>query len=732
MWNCRGRSSPYPTLCPCQFLLPAPVVTSPSLLSVLFPPSLAFLSEPSPPLLASLHGVLSPLLSSPVSAASLPHVTRRLEPILADIVHQRYSHTDLVSPLDKDRARNEVWLEVMKAVQSWQAADDLQTVGQGRSSQVAEAICRWGVNAREAEEMEDFALARLHHENRITAATGWMVERGGERAQGVLVAVLYEYAGFACRRGETEFAEVSLRKALSLTPHTPSLLLLVLLMLEVGELREAYELMQDCTASHSEPLVAAVLTVLYHHMEEDALLAGVIASVNPTIAALSPTHPPSPLTAEALGDLALSQLGWSFDGSLHLSVLGMRYAYAMGLKGAAEVCVRAVIAAEEGRGIEEEKEAGKGDASNPIRYLAWLHLALLQVDQAQYSRAVESVGRVVRGFDLLSSAVVEEQSSLPPPVLMFALTRAARVLHACRRVEDCESLLVSYVALIPDHPALPLHLPSISQLTRIFLAKQNRGAALSLLSSLIPSQASTPTSPWLHLLYADALYADGQYDVALSQCSEASLQESSNSRVYGLLSPIHCRLWKVQQTQREKVEAAEQRHHRRSSASSSPFAPSLHLQSLLTCEQSHHQSALSHHQHFLQLTALIPLPVTAVTVALYLELGMAWYEREQWDQAEEVWRIADVVEGGLGGAGGLARERLEWVKAKRAGGVVEGESEARMIQGLFRRVKLKKDRSALEHKEVVRILHKKPGGRGGRPSMLASTSLSTARVRSLD
>ena len=579
--------------------------------------------------------------------------------------------------------------------------------------------------------MDDAALARLHHESRITAATGWLEEKGGEAATAALVLTLYDYAGFALRRGEGEHAEVSLRKALRLSAdHTPSRLLLTVMMLEAGQLREAVELMHGCqVAAESEPLVGAVLVLLYYHMEEDELLAGVTAATNRTLAGRSPSDGPSAVTAAALGSLPFSQAGWAWDASPHVGLLGARYAQAFGFRAAAHVYLRAVIAAEEGRGVQEEKTAGTGPPPLTL-YLAWLQLALLLSAEGEHGRAMELASRVIRGMDLLAPGG-GVRAEVEPGQLMYILTRAAQVMWAGKRVDEAEGLLLAYTRLVGQDPTLAPHLPSVALLTRHLLAKQSRVLAVSLLGSLVRGaggDGGATVSPWLHLLYAEALYADAQYSDALQQCSAASLKEAGNSRVYAQLCQIHCKLWKAQQAVREKAEAAEERRHRRSPAASSPFSPSPHLRSLLAVETTHRTAASTHYKLFGQLTAATPLPPTGPTLGLYIELGMVWYEREQWDQAEESWQAADAVERISDPAGGLAKERLEWVRAKRSGGEVEGESEARMIQNLFRRAKLKKDRTALEHKEVVKIIHKRPGV----PARLQAGQLLSARVRTLD
>ena len=573
--------SPIPEPLPISALLPAPVVAPPSLLSALFPPSLAFLSQPPPHLLSSLHDLLAPLLTASTSPSSLLPLTRRLEPLLAELAECNHGAEDAATPADKDRIRNELWLEVMRAVTRWH---DEQRDGKATSRRanrlvmVADAIRRWGTQAAEAEEMSDVALARLHHENRITAATGWTEEEGGgEAAQAALVDALYDYAAFALRRGETEHAEVSLRKVLSIAQHVPSLLLLAVVLLEAGYLREADDLLHQLPApSSAEPLAVAVLSLLYQHTEQDELLEAAVSGINPTLALLPATQPPSPLTAAALGSLPFTQLGWSFDGSAHVSLLGARYALAMGLPGSAHVWVRAVLGAEDVRGIEEEKEGPNADANrNAVRYGAWLHRALLLLRDGETAVAAEHAARIVRALELHSPASTAS-TTLAPAVRLYFLTRLAAIMQACRRMDDCEALLLAYTALIPAHRDLPLHLPSLAALTRLLLAKQNRVMALSLLSSLLPSTtpSSALSSPWLHLLYAEALYADGQYSEAMAQCSEASLREPGNSRVYAQLCCGHCKLWKAKQAQRRARRS-------RRAAPSPPLPVHLHLLRLL-------------------------------------------------------------------------------------------------------------------------------------------------------
>ena len=729
---------PTPPIPPIADLLPLPPLTEQSLLSALFPPSLAFLSSPPPSLIGPLRAALAPLLSlssPPLSPSSLPHLARRLSPLLARFLHSLPLPSPSPHP-HPGRLRAEIYAHLMREVRRWQEAQGEEVAGEqgkgrgGRGARVREAVVRWGGLAREAEGMGDLALARLHHERRITAATGWVEERaqagGGaeeEEGQAALTSALYDYAAFALRRAEREHAEISLRKALRLSPsHVPSLLLLATLLLDGGSLREADTLLKASRVERGKPLVEAVWLLLCEEAEEDEERDALLAAINPTLPSLPPSHPPSPsaLTSAALSSLPYSQLGWSLDASSSLPLIGARYALAMRLHRAAQVWLRGALHPDDVRGVEEEKEGGReggeGRGGRSLsRYGGWLHWALLLHERGEVEAAVGHAGRVVRALGWLEQGGVDrvvEQWGVE--VVMYFLTRLGGIMEGGRRVDECEGLLMAYAALIPAHPALPLHLPSIGLLVHLLLARQDRRGAITLLSSLLALPSPFPTSAWLHLWYAEALYADAQYGQALTQCSAASLREPSSGRVYAQLSAIHCRLWKAKQTQRQRVEAAEHRAHRRppypltspTSPPSAPFVPSVHLRSLMASEEAHRSSARGHFQHFVRLVGATPLPVGAASHRLLVEMGMAWYEREGWDEAEAVWRLAEGMEGREGVAAGMATERLAWARAKREGVAVQGEEQARLIQGLFRKAKLRKERGEREQKEVVRIIHK--------------------------
>ena len=681
---------------------------------------------------------------------------------------------------EEERARqrlcNEAYSELMDEVAAVLAEDSISNeqadVG-SRAQQVEDGVRLWSQLAQQADEMDDNVLAAYHHSSCLQATRAYHRQYHNEASRQLLLASQYSHAAFLCRRGQWERAELTLHDVLAEDDaHLPAQLLLTCLLLEHGRLQEAHDLVQPILAlpSASHPLVLAVLTLLYHHEEQDELKASTTATANAALRPLSPTTADSdPLVLAALcGAVVGGQCGWGWLGSGDVCVLGARYGAAMGLRRSVAVWLSGVLRADELSEAKEEKEMERAEDTQQderfstaddetvllsptsashrllVKNAALLQYALLLVSQQQDAVALRCASRIAASINIASPS----SANLSVPVRMYFLTRLAGIYHACKRVEECEPLLLAYTALVPQHPHLPLHQPSLSLLTRLLLAKQKRALVLGLLAPLIAqhrAQSSAgnalPPSHWLLLAWLDALYADGRWAECVDVAAEVSRVEPANARWCGVLCCVELRMWKDKEEERDKRREQEEAAHRRmqrrqsNNTTASPageFQPSLELQSLIDTTSTLETSALAHYTHYTRLTSQLPLPPNPPSLTLQLELGHRFYDRNRLVEAEQCWQSAATTEdamaggsggsgGGGGGGGGVARERLEWVAARKAGGVVEGESEARLIQGLFRRAQKKKGRGEREYKEVI-VVHKSAGNKEQQQAASAHTT----------
>jgi len=251
----------------------------------------------------------------------------------------------------------------------------------------------------------------------------------------------------------------------------------------------------------------------------------------------------------------------------------------------------------------------------------------------------------------------------------------------------------------------------VERLARILLYKQNKASACALLSTVLSQDRSVVV---LSLVFVEALYASSRWRDAEAQLSMAARQDDERSAIAGWSAMVSCKLWKEAQLVRERREQIEQlvaRYGGRSTtrdssdstvSSDAAFRPSLELESLMRTEEQHRATALKAFDRFIFQIHAVALPCLSSSLNLCLELGTALYERKLMDQAEVVWTKADALEIALTGRSGTAVERLAWIESHRLGQAVEGESEARKIQAMFRKkTKAKQIGGAEEKKEII-------------------------------
>ena len=787
---------PTPPPLPLSELVPASSVTpSPSPLSELdslFPPDLSFLhtdasSSARRTFRQQVRQVVEQLRRSASGSRGWEDGwRRRLEDTLYRLVRTRFTlELGMVRGKEEEartrqRLCNEAYSELMDEVDAVLADDDggaERTAADDRAEQVEDGVRLWSQLAQQAEEMEDYVLAAYHHASCLQATRAFHRQHHSDVSRQLLLASLYAQAAFLCRRGQWEQAELALHDVLAEEDaHLPSQLLLACLLLEHGRLQEAHDLLQPLLtlslANH--PLVQAVLVLLYHHEEEDEHKDATLAQANNTLRSLPPSiDDTDPLVHVALSSTPSSQCGWAWLHSGDVCVLGARYGAAMGLGRSVAVWLSGVLRAEELREAKEEKEMEEAPAQSDederlrraedeevkddgplspssahhrrlVKHAALLQYALLLSSQQQDALALRCANRIAAAVDIASPT----SAALPNAAArMYFLTRLAAIYYACKRVEECEPLLLAYTALLPRHSHLPLHQPSLSLLTRLLLTKQKRALILALLAPLVAQQRANtstatiqPPTHWLLLTWLEGLYADGRWSECVDVAAEVSRAEPVNARWCGVLCCVETRLWKEREDERDRRREHDEAAHRRTlrrqqqqrsaGSSTAAFQPSLELQSLIATAASLESSTLAHYAHFQQLTSQLPLPNTHSSLSLLLELGHRLYERERLHEAEQCWQTAFTMDDAMNGAGGgVARERLEWIKARKAGAAVEGESEARLIQGLFRRSQRKKERSEREYKEVI-VVHKSAGNRSSRPPVAAD--IGSRRIQSLD
>jgi len=763
-----------------DLLLASSLSPSPSPLSdldSLFPPDLSFLYlDASSPARATfrqqVQRVAEQMRAAAGGSAWEDGWRRRLEVTLHRLVRARFTLrlSETRGKEEEERARqqyrNEAYSELMDEVSAVLAESDssVQIDAESKAQQVEDGVRLWSQLAQQAEEMEDNVLAAYHHASCLQATRAYHRQKRSPASRELQLASLYSHATFLCRRGEWERAELTLHDVLTEEEgHLPSQLLLACILLEQGRLQEAHDLAQPLLrlslANH--PLVQAVLVLLYHHEEEDEKKEEVLAQANSTLRSLPPTvDDTDPLVSQALACAAATQCGWAWLHSGDVCVLGARYGTALGLGRSVAVWLSGVLRAEELREAKEEKEleqptqpeeeqeeaVDEGPLSPTsasqrllVKHAALLQYALLLSSQQQDALSLRCANRIAASLNLHSPS----SAALSAPVRLYFLSRLASIYYACKRVEECEPLLLAYATLVPRHAHLPLHQPSLSLLTRLLLTKQKRAQALALLAPLIAQQRTTsttannqPPAHWLLLTWLDALYADGRWNECVDVAAEVSRVEAVNARWCGMLCCVETRLWKEKEEERDKRQKQEEASHSRaqrrqpSNTSTASFQPSLELQSLATTTTSLEASTLAHFTHFQQLTTQLPLPNSHSALSLLLDLGHRMYDRERWQEAEHCWQAAAAMDEAMAGAGGgVALERLEWIKARKAGTAVEGESEARLIQGLFRRSQRKREGREREHKEVI-VVHKSAGNRNSRLPTTAEGN--TRRIQSLD
>ena len=779
---------PTPPPLPLSELVPASSAsTSPSPLSDLdglFPPDLSFLytdasSADRRTFRQQVRRLVEQMRASGAGSGWEDGWRRRLEATLYRLVRKRFTlELGVVREKgEEERTRqrlcNEAYSELMDEVSAVLAEGDCseQTALDSRAQQVEEGVRLWSQLAQQAEEMEDYVLAAYHHTSCLQATRAYHRQYHSDVSRQLRLTTLYSHAAFLCRRGEWERAELALHDVLAEEDaHLPSQLLLACLLLEQGRLQEAHDLLQPLLALSlaNHPLVQAVLVLLYHHEEEDEKKEDVLSQANTTLRLLpAAVDDTDPLVHVALASAPASQCGWAWLHSGDVCVLGARYGAVMGLGRSVAVWLSGVLRAEELREAKEEKEMETHAQSDDERFervdeevdngplspssashrllvkrAALLQYALLLSSQQQDSLALRCVNRISASLDITSPTA----AALPIAIRMYFLSRLAAIYYACRRLEECEPLLLAYASLLPRHAHLPLHQPSVALLTRLLLTKQKRAQALSLLAPLIAHQrahsgaaASQPPTHWLLLTWLDGLYVDGRWSECVDVAAEVSRVEAVNARWCGVLCCVETRLWKEKEEERDKRREQEEAAHRRAqrrqqpiSAASTPaaFQPSLELQSLIATATSLETSALAHYGRFQQLTSQLPLPNSQSALSLLLELGHRMYDRERLQEAEQCWQAAAAMDDAMSGAGGgVARERLDWIRARKVGAAVEGESEARLIQGLFRRSQRKREGREREHKEVI-VVHKSAGNRTSRQPAAAEGS--TRRIQSLD
>ena len=779
---------PTPPPLPLSELVPASALPpSPSPLSeldCLFPPDLSFLytdasSTARHTFRQQVRRLVEQMRAAGGGSGWEDGWRRRLEATLYRLVQSRFTlNLNVIRGREEeDRTRqqmcNEAYSELMDEVSAVLAESDgnEQMEADSKALQVENGVHLWSQLAQQAEEMEDYVLAAYHHASCLQATRAYHRQYHSDVSRQLRLTALYGHATFFCRRGQWESAELALHDVLAEEDaHLPSQLLLACMLLEQGRLQEAHDLLQPLLvlslANH--PLVQAVLALLYHHEEEDEKKEDVVSHANATLRSMpTSVDDADPLVHVALSSAPASQCGWAWLHSGDVCVLGARYGAAMGLGRSVAVWLSGVLRAEELREAKEEKEMEAPqqpdderlervdeEASNDgplsptsashrllVKHAALLQYAPLLSSQQQDTLALRCASRIVASLDIATPA----STALPSAVRMYFLSRLAAIYHACKRVEECEPLLLAYISLLPRYAHLPLHQPSIALLTRLLLTKQKRAQALSLLAPLIAhlrantgDGASQPPTHWLLLTWLDGLYADGRWSECVDVAAEVSRVEPVNSRWCAVLCCVETRQWKEKEEERDKRREQEEASHRRTqrrqpaSAASTPaaFQPSLELQSLTATAASLESSALAYCVHFQQLTAQLPLPNCQSSLSLLLELGHRMYDRQRLDEAEQCWQAAAAMDDAMSGAGGgVARERLEWIKARKAGSAVEGESEARLIQGLFRRAQRKKEGREREHKEVI-VVHKSAGNRSNRQSAAADGG--TRRIQSLD
>ena len=760
---------PLADLVPASSLSPSPL----SELDCLFPPDLSFLHlDASSPARATfrrqVRRAVEQMRAAAGGAAWQDAWRRRLELTLHGLVRTRFAlRLSAVRGEEEEEAQrrqwcNEAYSELMDEVSAVLAEGDgsAQVDAGGKARQVEDGVRLWSQLAQQAEEMEDYALSAYHHASCLQATRAYHRQYHSAVSRELQLAALYSHAAFLCRRGQWERAELALHDVLAEDDsHVPSQLLLACILLEQGRLQSAHDLLQPLLSLSlaRHPLVQAVLVLLYHHEEEDERKEDALAQANAALRSLpAAVDDADPLVWQALSCAPAGQCGWAWLHSGDVCVLGARYGAALGLGRSVAVWLSGVLRAEELREAKEEKEqeppaqpeqeeeaSSEGPLSPTsasqrllVKHAALLQYALLLSSQQQDTLSLRCAHRVSASLNLLSPA----SAALPVAVRLYFLTRLAAIYHACKRVEECEPLLLAYATLAPRHAHLPLHQPSLSLLTRLLLTKQKRAQALSLLAPLIAQhRASTsdeqPPAHWLLLSWLDALYADGRWVECVDVAAEVSRVEAVNARWCGVLCCVETRLWKEKEEERDKrrkqEEAAHSRVQRRQpNSGAAAFQPSPELQSLTTTAASLEASTLSNFAHFQQLTAQLPLPNSLSSLSLLLDLGHRLYDRERWAEAEQCWRAAASMDEALGGAGGgVAAERLSWIAARKAGTAVEGESEARLIQGLFRRNQRKREGREREHKEVI-VVHKSAGGRSSRQPVTAGGD--TRRIQSLD
>ena len=773
---------PTPPPLPLSDLVPASYASaSPSPLSdldALFPPDLSFLytdasSSARGTFRQQVRRLVEQLRAAGGGSGWGDGWRRRLEATLYRLVQTRFTLnlTVVRGKEEEDRTRqrlcNEACIELMDEVSAVLAESDSreQTVTDSRAQQVEDGVRLWSQLAQQAEEMEDYVLAAYHHASCLQATRAYHRQYHTDVSRQLLLASLYSHAAFLCRQGQLEGAELALHDVLAEEDaHLPSLLLLACMMLEQGRLQEAHDLLQPLLSLSliNHPLVQAVLVLLYHHEEEDEKKEDALTHANTTLRALpASVDDTDPLVHVALSSAPASQCGWAWLHSGDVCVLGARYGAVMGLGRSVAVWLSGVLRAEELREAKEEKEMETptqqqdGERANEepdnigplsptsashrllVKHAALLQYALLLSSEQQDALALRCANRIAASLNIASPT----SAALPIAVRLYFLTRLASIYYACKRLEECEPLLLAYTSLLPRYSHLPLHQPSLALLTRLLLTKQKRAQALALLAPLVAQQranvsdaSSQPPSHWLLLTWLDGLYADGRWNECVDVAAEVSRAEPANARWCGVLCCVETRLWKEKEEERDKrreqEEAARRRAQRRQpSSAASAFQPSLELQSLIATAASLEASALANYIHFQQLTSQLPLPNSHSALSLLLELGHRMYDRERLQEAEQSWQAAAAMDDTMSGAGGgVARERLEWIKARKAGAAVEGESEARLIQGLFRRSQRKKEGREREHKEVI-VVHKSAGYRASR---LPTTADGTRRIQSLD